>query len=576
MATNPSIILGYKPADIPDPLETRVRQQQLSMLAGQQQLQQQQLVGAQQENAARDLQMKQTQTLNDAYKGALTISADGTASVDNAKLTQGLAAGGAGSRIPDVLKGVNEYQKSIADLGEANGKVAALQNDAAGGLGATVKNADYDPHLFLTLAQHALDAKAVDPKFVAPMITQVNQLLQQDPTGAQAKAVVQQLSDHFITQSPAQQKLISEGQTAQGGLLRGEAARDNAAREKEQADKQDAATMLANQKTQADYTAAWEKLPAGVARKFPLPEAWTPQTSAAVLRVGMTPAQQQEADDRAAQLAKLNTPAELAFKAAKGDPDAKAALDLLEKINIRERGASSPVINITPQGQQVINDTVKGGGTVSIPRGPGAQVIANAYNDIGRQNAAGNAPPVDLNSARTDFAANKASLIAMQKQSDALDAYGAKFIGNLQQFKNIIQKIPDSGSPYLNTPIRNLDQKALGAAVYGRLNVARTIAANEGGRILAGGGNLGGVVSDNARHEIGTLLDKDATLGQWLSAIDQLQTDYNITTKAMSGKLADIRGRIRTGTPAAQAPATSATPAPVAPHVQALRDKYKY
>jgi hypothetical protein len=81
MATNPSIILGYHPADVPDPLETRIRQGQLTALAGQQQLQQQQIQGATLENQQRQIALDDQNKLRQAWQQS---AGDGDAFFQNA------------------------------------------------------------------------------------------------------------------------------------------------------------------------------------------------------------------------------------------------------------------------------------------------------------------------------------------------------------------------------------------------------------------------------------------------------------------------------------------------------------
>jgi hypothetical protein len=185
----------------------------------QQRLGQEHLKGAQMDNQQHQMQMDQTQALNSAYQNALTVGSDGTPTIDKGKLTQHLGTSGHGAAIPGVLKSMAEFEKSTAELSELRGKVASAEQDYAGTVGAAAKSANYDPHLFLMSAQHAIDAKAVNPQMITPMLQQVQQALQADPSGEQARQMVQQIADHFIAQSPAQQKLLNEKKTADARAL---------------------------------------------------------------------------------------------------------------------------------------------------------------------------------------------------------------------------------------------------------------------------------------------------------------------------------------------------------------------
>jgi len=214
---NPNIILaGQQPQS--NPLDALARVMLIKTTQGQQQLQQQQI----QEGA---LRLQQTKALNDAYRSALVVNPDGSNDIDTSRLTQSLAASGvAGSAIPSVLKGVTDYKKGLADLQDTQAKVAAAHADNGGALGSAVKAAGYDPNLFLALTQHGINQGAIDPKGATPYVQAVTQALQQDPSGARAKQLVEQLADTWIAQSPAQQKLITEATSAQGAAQRGRAA----------------------------------------------------------------------------------------------------------------------------------------------------------------------------------------------------------------------------------------------------------------------------------------------------------------------------------------------------------------
>lgn len=243
---------------------------------------------------------------------------------------------------------------------------------------------------------------------------------------------------------------------------------------------------------------------------------------------------------RAHEMAGMNSPTQLAMQAVKGDQDAANALKLLEARNIRERQASNPVISLSLPAQQMLaRKTLDTGIAPTFGRGAAGQAQANIYNL-----AASKSPDANLAANSANLKADQESLKNLRKQADSLHAYGGKFMKNLDQFEAITKQMRDVGSPYLNMPVRMLDEKLVGKDIYGAFNVARTVAVTEGGRVLTGSANLGGVVSDSARHEIATLLDKNATLGQWLSAIKQLRIDYGNAESAMNNQLNTIQARI--------------------------------
>jgi hypothetical protein len=197
------------------------RAQTLRNAVEQAQLTRQQLAEGQQRMAANELdlrtkqqQLEETKAINDAYRSSLSVAPDGTASIDSTKLTRGLAAAGHGKAIPSILEGVTKYQKANADLAEAQGKVKVQEADAAGALGAALAASNDDPHLFTTLAQHEINAKTVDAGVIAPMVQRVQQAMVDDPTGAQAKALVSQFRTQLQAASAEQQKQLAANKTA--------------------------------------------------------------------------------------------------------------------------------------------------------------------------------------------------------------------------------------------------------------------------------------------------------------------------------------------------------------------------
>src|SRR6185312_14238746 len=177
MATNPNIILAatQQPVQVEGPLDTYNKLLTLQRARGAQQLQDAQITEAQQSIEARQRQMEQMQALNDAYRSAITPGEDGNSTIDTERLTNALAQGGHGAAIPTVLKGVTDYQKTLTDLKKDAADLRTKQTDFAGGVGYTLQQAGYDPHLFLTLASHAVADKAVNPAAVTPLIQQVQQ-----------------------------------------------------------------------------------------------------------------------------------------------------------------------------------------------------------------------------------------------------------------------------------------------------------------------------------------------------------------------------------------------------------------
>ena len=308
--TDPSIPLAIKTPQIADPVESLGR---ALAIKGQIQQQQAGALGIQHEQ----MQLDQTKALNDAYKDALTVGQDGSTDIDSGKLTNALGQAGHGSAIPSVLKGIQDFKKSGAELNELNGKVATQRADFGGTIGSTVAAANNDPHLFLTMAQHAAANKTVDPELANRYIQHVQQALQQDPTGETARQIVGQISGALIKQSPAQQKLINEGVTAQAAQSRAQSASTQAGTasqrfneelpgirlKSEDLQKQNDATLLAAAARQGPQALAdaIKQLPASRFKYFKdIPANATPEQ---ILAIGTTPAEQVTSGQKAQEIA---------------------------------------------------------------------------------------------------------------------------------------------------------------------------------------------------------------------------------------------------------------------------------
>jgi hypothetical protein len=294
---NDNLYAEFRPQPVPlqSPADSAGQWVNLQNLANQGQLQQAQTTGVNLENQQRQIQMDNMRKLNDAYKGAL--NPDGT--IDTGKLSSALAANGTGSQIPAVLKGVTEYQQSLANLGKSRLDVQNLQADALGSFGKTMQAADYDPQLFLTKAQMALSTpNALDPQQVPQLrqqIQQVQQSLLQDPTGAAARKIIQPFADNAVASSEKWATIQAQQDQAKARLLQAGNSKENADRQKETADTASAAKVLANSASDAEYQqklAVLKEMSPNIAAKFP-----AQFDSQAVLRVGMTP-DQIAADER--------------------------------------------------------------------------------------------------------------------------------------------------------------------------------------------------------------------------------------------------------------------------------------
>lgn len=155
-------------------------------------------------------------------------------------------------------------------------------------------------------------------------------------------------------------------------------------------------------------------------------------------------------------------------------------------------------------------------------------------------------PALDVASAKADFGANTDALKALVKQREALGAFESTALKNLDVFIEAAKKIPDTGSPFLNKPLRALTEAGLGGADLTAYNTARRTVIPEFAKILANPG-LSGQLSDSARHEIEAVVSGAATLKQTIAAANILKQDTANRRTSYDDQIAGIQARLKKG-----------------------------
>jgi hypothetical protein len=183
---------------------------------------QQQTVAAQQQNQA-------TQAVNQAYQGAFKKDANGNMTLDTDGLQQALAANGHGAAVPAVMKGILDYQTAKTAQQEQLQKLQAGGADALGSLGYALQQANYDPQLAHTIIQDHLNDPGLDPQHR-------QQLVQEQQAIAQNPALIKQMADQWVAQSPAQQAKNIERQKAEADTTKAGASQQEADTKQQEAD----------------------------------------------------------------------------------------------------------------------------------------------------------------------------------------------------------------------------------------------------------------------------------------------------------------------------------------------------
>ena len=169
----------------------------------------------------------------------------------------------------------------------------------------------------------------------------------------------------------------------------------------------------------------------------------------------------------------------------------------------------------------------------------GAQTRKAIMNRAAEIAPAGN---IAVNSA--EYKANQTSLTNVQKNFDQVNAFENTAGKNLDLFLGTAQKAIDSGSPWVNTPLRAVAAGGLGSADLAAFNAARTTALTEIAKVL-NSSNASGVLSDSARSEVGQLIGPNASLKQIVSAANILKQDMANRHDAYQEQIGDIQNRLQ-------------------------------
>lgn len=141
------------------------------------------------------------------------------------------------------------------------------------------------------------------------------------------------------------------------------------------------------------------------------------------------------------------------------------------------------------------------------------------------------------------FKSNQASLTKLQTTFDNVSAFENTAGKNLDVFLKQAKTIADSGSPWINKPLRDVDKNVLGSEDMAAFNAARVTAVTEIGKVL-NSANASGVLSDSARQEVSELIGKDATFKQITKAAGILKQDMANRHESYRLQIQDIQQRM--------------------------------
>ncbi len=249
--------------------------------------------------------------------------------------------------------------------------------------------------------------------------------------------------------------------------------------------------------------------------------------------------------DHRKQIATETDPTVLAARTQQAVNTARAVAPIKIYTSAGEAAAKADAAGLTPDdynraGEQYTRTGVMPAlGRDSITRAR----IVQAGNQWARDNGLS---PSDVVTMQAAYAGDKDSLKKFQSQRDQIVSFEQTAGKNLDLFLNAASKIPDTGVPWLNTPLRNLNANVVGSENMAAVNAARQVANNEIAKVTSGGG-LSGVLSDSARHEVESYNPASATFAQTKAVAQVLKQDMANRHGSMDATLSDIKSRIGGG-----------------------------
>lgn len=152
----------------------------------------------------------------------------------------------------------------------------------------------------------------------------------------------------------------------------------------------------------------------------------------------------------------------------------------------------------------------------------------------------------DYAANQASYKADAASLSKLQSNRDAVVAFEGTALKNLDQFLGTARRVVDSGSPWINTPLRAVSQRGLGSADVAAFEAARRVAVNEIAKVISNP-NLTGQLSDAGRREVENFIPENATLAQIYSVAQILKQDMRNRHGELDRQIGEIKGRISGG-----------------------------
>jgi len=173
------------------------------------------------------------------------------------------------------------------------------------------------------------------------------------------------------------------------------------------------------------------------------------------------------------------------------------------------------------------------------------------YSALARQLKTGDQ---DLGANRAILSGLRTSYSNMRKLYDNTTAFENTALKNSTVLEQSLSQLLETGSPWMNRPLRLWDRSVMGKNGTVAFETARRIVGPEFARLLTSA-TASGVLSDDSRKEVMSVLGPDPTGAQIREALRILRLDAANRKSSYQGQLRDIEEAIRgIGKPTQDAP----------------------
>jgi hypothetical protein len=173
-----------------------------------------------------------------------------------------------------------------------------------------------------------------------------------------------------------------------------------------------------------------------------------------------------------------------------------------------------------------------------------AQLVRTAINS--KVGAIAASAGMDVPALRAFYKSNAASLAQQQKSYDSVQGFMATADRNADLLDQTLAKIPDSGVPVFNGPLRDLAKKFGGSPEVSQFSTYLKSVQNEYARIISQP-NLAGQLTDSARKEAEQLIDPNATVQQIMASLQALRNEGSNRLTSIGEQIQRIQSRIGGG-----------------------------